>query len=73
MFTHVTGKKIAILRSENGVEYTSEEFVDYLIDKGILHQFSVPRTPQQNGVAETTNRTIQETARSMMHNARLEK
>ena len=69
MVTNATGKKIKILRSDNGGEYTSKEFVDYLKEKGIQHQLSVPRTPQQNGVAERMNRTIQETARSMMHNA----
>ena len=69
MVTNMTEKKIKILRSDNGGEYTSKEFSNYLKEKGIQHQLSVPRTPQQNGVAERMNRTIQETARSMMHNA----
>ncbi|CAB3988910.1 Retrovirus-related Pol poly from transposon TNT 1-94 [Paramuricea clavata] len=72
MVTNITGKKIMILRSDNGGEYTSKEFVNYLKEKGIQHQLSVPRTPQQNGVAERMNRTIQETARSMIHNAGLD-
>ena len=69
MVTNMTEKKIKILRSDNGGEYTSKEFSNYLKEKGIQQQLSVPRTPQQNGVAERMNRTIQETARSMMHNA----
>ena len=69
MVTNMTEKKIKILRSDNGGEYTSKEFSNYLKEKGIQHQLSVPRTPQQNGVAERMNRTIQETARSMMYNA----
>ena len=69
MVTNMTEKKIKILRSDNGGEYTSKEFSNYLKEKGIQHQLSVPRTPQQNGVAKRMNRTIQETARSMMYNA----
>nr|GEW43690.1 putative ribonuclease H-like domain-containing protein [Tanacetum cinerariifolium] len=34
--------------------------------KGILTQFSVARTPQQNGVAERRNRTLIEAARTML-------
>ena len=68
MVTNMTEKKIKILQSDNGGEYTSEEFSNYLKEKGIQHQLSVPRTRQQNG-AERMNRTIQETARSMMYNA----
>nr|GEZ01056.1 hypothetical protein [Tanacetum cinerariifolium] len=33
---------------------------------GIFHQKSVPRTPQQNGVVERRNRTLVETARTML-------
>ena len=69
MVTNMTEKKIKILRSDNGGEYTSKEFSNYLKEKGIQQQLSVPRTPQQNGVAERMNRTTQETARSMIHNA----
>ncbi|MCH80969.1 gag-pol polyprotein [Trifolium medium] len=34
---------------------------------GIKHEFSSPITPQQNGIAERKNRTIQEAARVMLH------
>ena len=84
MSTNVTGKKIKAvtasdstakriknLRSDNGGEYSSKEFDDFLTSKGIAKQRSIPRTPQQNGVAERMNRTIQETARSMLHAAGL--
>ncbi|XP_039313822.1 uncharacterized protein LOC105196674 isoform X3 [Solenopsis invicta] len=37
--------------------------------KGIKHQLIVPYTPEQNGVAERTNRTIVEKARCMMQDA----
>ena len=71
MMMNVTGKKIKTLRSDNGGEYTSKVFSDYLKSQGIQRQFTIPRTPKQNGVAERMNRTIQETARSMIHGAGL--
>nr|GEU93551.1 hypothetical protein [Tanacetum cinerariifolium] len=34
--------------------------------KGIKREFSIPRTPQQNGIAERKNRTLIEAARTML-------
>ncbi|GJX97119.1 retrovirus-related pol polyprotein from transposon TNT 1-94 [Tanacetum coccineum] len=39
--------------------------------KGILRQFSVARTPQQNGVAKRRNRTLIEAARTMLAGSKL--
>ncbi|GKC34855.1 ribonuclease H-like domain-containing protein [Tanacetum coccineum] len=39
--------------------------------KGIKREFSVARTPQQNGVAERKNRTLIEVARTMLANSKL--
>ncbi|GJX52788.1 putative ribonuclease H-like domain-containing protein [Tanacetum coccineum] len=39
--------------------------------KGILRQFSVARTPQQNRVAERRNRTLIEAARTMLADSKL--
>ncbi|GJW74341.1 ribonuclease H-like domain-containing protein [Tanacetum coccineum] len=47
-----------------------ENLVDYKV-KGILRQFSVARTPQQNGVAERRNRTLIEAARTMLADSKL--
>ena len=58
--------KLKILRSDNGGEYTSQAFKQYLAQHGIIHQTSCPYTPQQNGVAERKNRHLMEVARSMM-------
>jgi hypothetical protein len=66
-----TGKRIKTLRSDNGGEYSSRRFSDFLKASGIHHQKTVPYTPQQNGVAERANRTIVEKARSMIHGANL--
>ena len=51
---------------DNGGEFTSKEFMDYCSNHGIKRQFSVARTPQQNGVVERKNKTIQEMARTIM-------
>lgn len=60
------GKKIIKLRSDNAKEYISREFNQFLEEKGIKREFSVEYTPQQNGVAERANRTIEEMARCML-------
>ena len=59
--------KVKVLRSDNGGEYVSKAFEEYLKAHGIEHHTSAPYTPQQNGVAERANRTIVEMARAMIH------
>ena len=49
------GKKIKVLRSDQGGEYLSQEFVDHLRSCGIVSQLTPPRTPQWNGVSERRN------------------
>jgi hypothetical protein len=62
-----TSRKIRVLRSDNGCEYYSKEFVDYCTAAGIKKKLIVPYNPQQNGVAEKKNRTIVGAARTMIH------
>jgi hypothetical protein len=62
-----TGKKIKVLRSDNGGEYTSNEFSDFCVREGIKREVTVPYNPQQNGVAERKNRAIVGAARAMLH------
>jgi transposase InsO family protein len=61
-----TGRKIKKLRTDNGREYLSKNFENFLKEEGISRQLSVEYTPQQNGVAERANRTLVEMARCMM-------
>ncbi|XP_021991258.1 uncharacterized protein LOC110888019 [Helianthus annuus] len=44
---------------------------EFCVEKGILHEFRAPYTPQQNGVAERKNRTLIEAARSMLADSKL--
>ena len=62
---------VKVLRSDNGGEYTSNNFAKFCVKKGISREFTVPYCPQQNGVAERMNRTIMEGARSMLYQAKL--
>jgi hypothetical protein len=62
-----TGRKIKVLRSDNGGEYTSNEFRDFCIQEGIKRQLTVPYNPQQNGVAKRKNMATVGEARSMLH------
>ncbi|KAL4573166.1 hypothetical protein LXL04_019963 [Taraxacum kok-saghyz] len=68
-----TNLKIKCFRSDNGGEYSSNEFVDYCAENGIRMMKTVPENPQQNGVAERMNRTLCERAKSMRLNAGLPK
>ena len=67
------GRSIKSLRSYRGGEYLSQAFLDYLRDNGILSQWTLPYTPQCNGVAERRNRTLLDMVRSMMGKADLPK
>jgi transposase InsO family protein len=67
------GLKILKVRSDHGGEFENEPFATFCEDHGIVHEFSAPRTPQQNGVVERKNRSLQEMARTMMHETKLAK
>ena len=45
-------KNIKILRSDNGGEFTSNEFKELCIEVGIKKELTTPYNPQQNGVVE---------------------
>ena len=47
-----TEKKIKTIRSDNGGEFTSNEFKELCKEAGIKRELSTPDNPQQNGVAE---------------------
>ena len=57
--------KVKCLRSDNGGEYVDGGFSEYGVAQGIRMEKTIPRTPQQNGVVERINRTLNECVRSM--------
>ena len=67
----LSGHKVKKLRTDNGGEFTSTEFESYLKEEGIDHQYTIPKTPEQNGVSERMNRTLVEKVRSMLADSQL--
>ncbi|KAK0575374.1 hypothetical protein LWI29_038069 [Acer saccharum] len=59
-------KSIKRIRSDHEREFENASFESYCNSLGISHEFSAPRTPQQNGVVERKNRVLQEMARVML-------
>ena len=59
------------LRSDNGGEYNSQEFVQFCKGRGISSEFTWPYTPEQNGVSERINCTLTEIARLMIYHAKI--
>ncbi|KAI3505861.1 hypothetical protein L1887_28170 [Cichorium endivia] len=64
-------KQVRMIRSDNGTEFKNQTLDDFLVHKGISHNFSAPYTPQQNGVVERRNRSLCEAARTMLSFAKL--
>jgi hypothetical protein len=67
----VTGEQVNFLRTDGGGEYNSTELNAYLVERGIHHEKTNADTPPENGVAEQINRTIEEMACCLLHNAGL--
>jgi transposase InsO family protein len=67
LIENISERKIKILRSDNGGEYTSKEFVNYCKDVGIKRELTTPYNPQQNSVAKRKNITIMEAVKTMIH------
>lgn len=60
------GTKMSRLQCDNGGEYTGEAVKRFCKQRGIRLEFTVPYTPEQNGVSERLNRTVIEKVRAMM-------
>ncbi|GKC60889.1 putative ribonuclease H-like domain-containing protein [Tanacetum coccineum] len=63
--------KVKVIRCDNGTEFKNRVMNQLCEMKGIKREFSVARTPQQNGVAERKNRTLIEAARTMLADSKL--
>jgi transposase InsO family protein len=68
---NLTGRRIKVLRSDNGGEYTSRDFSDFCIEARIRREYIIPYNPQQNGVAERKNKTIIEATKAIIHDQNL--
>ncbi|GJY51372.1 putative ribonuclease H-like domain-containing protein [Tanacetum coccineum] len=63
--------KVKTIRCDNGTEFKNRIMNEFSEMKGIRKEFSVARTPQQNGVAERKNMTLIEVARTMLADSKL--
>ncbi|GJZ79327.1 retrovirus-related pol polyprotein from transposon TNT 1-94 [Tanacetum coccineum] len=68
---NLVDKKVKIIRSDNGTEFKNNVMDEFCREIGIKREYSVARTPQQNGVAERKNRTLIEAARTMLADSKL--
>ena len=76
------GKQIKIVRSDRGGEYYGRytedgqvpgPFAKFLQESGIVAQYTMLSSPDQNGVVERRNRTLLDMVRSMLSNFNLSK
>nr|GEW24860.1 ribonuclease H-like domain-containing protein [Tanacetum cinerariifolium] len=58
--------KAKIIRCDNRTEFKNADLNQFCGLKGIKREFSIPRTPQQNGIAERKNRTLIEATRTLL-------
>nr|GEU61878.1 putative ribonuclease H-like domain-containing protein [Tanacetum cinerariifolium] len=58
--------KVKIIKCDNGTEFKNQDLNQFYGMKGIKREFSVARTPQQNGITERKNMTLIEAARNML-------
>ncbi|GJX50743.1 putative ribonuclease H-like domain-containing protein [Tanacetum coccineum] len=63
--------KVKVIRCDNGTEFKNRVMNQFCEMKGIKREFSVARTPQQNGVAERKNKTLIEAAKTILADLKL--
>ena len=64
-------KQIKVLRSNRGGEYFSSEFNSFCEEYDVIHECTVPYTPQHNGIVKRKNRTFLEMVNAMLLHAKL--
>ena len=69
----VHGKPAKEFHTDGGGEYRSKELLNYFKAEGVEVTSTLPSTPQHNGIAERANRTIFESARSLLSHCQLPK
>ena len=66
-----TGKPLKVFHSDGGGEYKGSKLLDFFKSTGTAVDTTLPSTPQHNGIAERVNRTLLESARSMLKHSHL--
>jgi len=63
--------KFVSIQSDHGGEFQNEKFEHFCEKCGIKHNFSAPRSPQQNGIVERNNRSLEEPLKTMLNETSL--
>ncbi|XP_020090489.1 uncharacterized protein LOC109711719 isoform X2 [Ananas comosus] len=71
MVENIFHSSIKIFQSDNGTEFVNDKFSSFCSQNGIIHRFSCPYTPQQNGLAERKHRHLSNIVRSLLFQAGL--
>lgn len=61
------------IRCDNGGEFSSHAFKNFCKNKGIIIEYTMPYSPQQNGKSERMNRTLQDKVRIKLAETKLPK
>nr|GEY78739.1 putative ribonuclease H-like domain-containing protein [Tanacetum cinerariifolium] len=64
-------KKVKTIRCDNGTEFKNAQMIELYGSKGNKREYSNPRTPQQNGVADRKNKTLIEATKNMLADSKL--
>ena len=62
-----TSRRLKAVRSNRGGEFYSGDFKEFCDKHGIKREYTILGTPQQNGVVERQNGSVQQMERSMMN------
>ncbi|RLN23644.1 hypothetical protein C2845_PM07G28310 [Panicum miliaceum] len=65
------GRRLRVIHTDNGREFTSDEFARHCEEHGVQRQFTAPYSPQQNCVVERRNQTVVATARALLKQRKL--
>ena len=60
------GHSLVCPRSDHGKEFKNLSFINFCNEHGVDHNFSVLRTPQQNGMIEQKNRILEDMTRIIL-------
>ena len=69
LFANHYQSHVKVLRSDWGGEYVNIVLEEYCSKNGIAMEFTVPHTPEQNGIMECTNRRILDKGCTVMKDA----
>ena len=64
-------QKLKVLHTDSGGEYVSSRFKAFLKSAGVRHKLTIPKTPEQNGIAERMNRTLMKIVRTMLVDSKM--